>query len=410
MHFEGNMKKNKITNKALLTANQKGSQVPRVLTAVLLTVMTLGVISCKKKAPAPDAAPVTSDVLLVGEVGSMTGGQATFGISTHNGIDLAIKKINVAGVKGKKFQLISMDDQGKPEEAATAVTKLITQNKVIAILGEVASSISLAMGPIAQNYKIPMISPSSTNPKVTEIGDYIFRVCFIDPFQGTVMAKFASENLKFKKVALLTDIKNDYSVGLSKYFAETFKKMGGEIVAEQSYSAGDIDFKAQLTSLRGKNPQAIFVPGYYTEVGLIARQAKELGLKVPLMGGDGWDSPKLKEIGQKAIEGSYFSNHYSEESKEPHVQAFIAEFKQAYGVVPDGLAALGYDSMMILADAVNRAADFTPAAIKDQIATTKDFQGVTGKITIDANRNVTKAAVVLKVIDTGFKYETTVNP
>ncbi|MBU6376250.1 MAG: ABC transporter substrate-binding protein [Bdellovibrionales bacterium] len=352
-----------------------------------------------------------SAVIKIGEVGSMTGPQATFGTSTNQGIKLAVQEINAAGgVKGKKIELISLDDQSKPEEAATAVTKLITQDKVIAILGEVASSVSLAMAPIAQSNKTPMISPSSTNPKVTEQGDYIFRTCFIDPFQGTVMARFAVDTLKAKKVAILRDIKSDYSVGLANFFAETFKKSGGEIVMDQSYSQGDIDFKAQLTSIRSKNPDAIFVPGYYNEVGLIARQAKEFGIKAPLLGGDGWDSPKLLEIGGNAFEGSYFSNHYSSEDQSSVVQNFIAKFKQAYGSIPDGLSAAGYDAAKILADAMNRAPSLEKAAIRDAIAATKDYNAVTGKISIDSNRNAVKSAVVLKITGGTFKYQTTINP
>lgn len=376
-----------------------------------LLAMVAMVVSCNKKEAAPSNKAPTGNTIKVGEVGSMTGSEATFGTSTHQGIELAFKEVNDAGgIKGKKLELISLDDQGKPEEAATTITKLITQDNVVAVLGEVASSRSLAMAPIAQNYKIPMITPSSTNPKVTEQGDYIFRVCFIDPFQGQVMAKFARENLKAKKVAILRDVKNDYSVGLADYFTETFKKMGGEIVVDQSYSAGDIDFKSQLTAIRTKGPEAIFVPGYYTEVGLVARQARELGIKAPLLGGDGWDSPKLYEIGGKAIEGGYFSNHYSPEDKSPVVQTFIEKFKKAYGVVPDGLAAAGYDAAMVLVAAMKNANEITPKDIRDVLAGIKDYPGVTGKITIDANRNATKSAVVLKVVGHEAKYQTTINP
>lgn len=381
-----------------------------ILSGVVALLLAAG---CTKK-QAPDAASTqapTGDVLMIGEVGSMTGNEATFGVSTHNGIQLAIDELNaMGGVKGKKFALTSLDNQGKSEESATAVTRLITQNNVIAILGEVASSRSLAMAPIAQQYKVPMISPSSTNPKVTEGKDYIFRVCFIDPFQGTVMAKFALENLKIKRVAVLRDVKNDYSVGLADYFSETFKKGGGTIVKDVSYNAGDIDFKAQLTTIKGEKPEAIFVPGYYTEVGLIARQAQELGIKVPLMGGDGWDSPKLTEIGGAAINGSYFSNHYSDEDKTAHVQEFITRFKAKWGTTPDGLSALGYDAMMVLADAMKRATSLSKSDIRDALAATKDYKAVTGTITMDQNRNPVKSAVVLKVDGGKFKYQTTVNP
>jgi branched-chain amino acid transport system substrate-binding protein len=385
-----------------------------VLALNALAMVSVVAVGCTKKdagsASTASTAP-TGDVIRIGEVGSMTGSEATFGLSTHNGIMLALEMVNAAGgVKGKKLEVISLDDQGKPEEAATATTKLITQNNVTAILGEVASSRSLAMAPIAQQYKVPMITPSSTNPKVTQVGDHIFRVCFIDPFQGTVMAKFANETLKAKKVAILRDVKNDYSVGLANYFTETFKKSGGQIVVDQSYSAGDMDFKSQLTAIRGKAPDAIFVPGYYTEVGLIGRQAKELGINAPLMGGDGWDSPKLKEIGGSALDGSYFSNHYSQEDKAPYVQDFVSKFKTKFGVTPDGLAAMGYDAAMVLIDSMKRAPSLEKQAIRDAIAQTKDYQGVTGKITINENRDAVKSAVVLKVEGGDFKYQTTVNP
>jgi len=341
----------------------------------------------------------------------MTGSEATFGSSTHMGIEMAFEQINAAGgVKGKKFKVVSLDDQGKPDEAATAVTKLITQDKIVALLGEVASSRSLAMAPIAQAHGVPMITPSSTNPKVTEQGNYIFRVCFIDPFQGTVMAKFAQDTLKLKNVAILRDVKNDYSVGLADYFTQTFTKNGGTIVVDQSYSAGDMDFKSQLTAIRAKKPEAIYVPGYYTEVGLIARQAKELGLNVPLMGGDGWDSPKLTEIGGKSIEGAYFSNHYSPEDQSPVVQKFLSEFRAKYGVVPDSMAAMGYDAAKVLANAMTRAPELSNTAIRDAIATTKDYPGVTGVITLNEKRDAVKSAVVLKVAAGGYTYQTTVKP
>ena len=353
-----------------------------------------------------------AETIKIGEIGSMTGAQATFGISTHEGIQLAIKEQNAkGGIKGKKIELVSLDDQGKPEEAATATTKLITQDKVAAVLGEVASSLSLAMAPIAQQYKIPMVTPSSTNPKVTEIGDYIFRVCFIDPFQGTVMAKFALETLKVKKVAILRDVKSDYSKGLAEFFKAAFEKGGGQVIVDQTYSAGEVDFSAQMTSIKGKKPDAIYIPGYYTEVGLIAKSARQLGVKVPLMGGDGWDSEKLTEIGGKWLNNSYFSNHYSQEDKSAQVQSFINTFKaDNKGKVPDGLAAMGYDAAKVLFAAMEKSKTLASKDIRDELANTKDFQAVTGKITIDAKRNATKSAVVLEVKDGKFIYKTTINP
>jgi branched-chain amino acid transport system substrate-binding protein len=352
-----------------------------------------------------------SSEILVGEFGSLTGTTATFGISTRNGIDMAIDEVNKAGgLLGKNVRVIVEDDQGKPEEAQTVVTKLITRDQVIAILGEVASSRTMAAAPVAQQNRIPMISPSSTNPKVTEIGDYVFRVCFIDPFQGLVMAKFATNTLKLKNVAILRDIKNDYSVGLADVFVDNFKKLGGNIVADESYSEGDTDFSAQLTSIKSKNPQAIFLPGYYTEVGLVARQAKKLGLNVPLMGGDGWDSPKLIEIGGVDLNGSYYSNHYSVDDPSPAIQKFVGDYKTRYSAVPDALAGLGYDSAKVLFDAIRRANSTEGSKVRDAIAATMDYPGVTGKITIDKDRNAIKPAVVLEIKDGKLQYVETINP
>lgn len=353
-----------------------------------------------------------ADTIKIGEVGSMTGSEATFGTSTHKGLKLAVDEVNKAGgINGKMLELISLDNQGKAEEAATAVTKLITQDKVVAIIGEVASSRSMAMAPIAQQYKVPMITPASTNPKVTEMGDYVFRVCFIDPFQGTVMAKFAQANLKAKKVAILRDVKSDYSMGLSEFFTQAFTASGGEILVTQSYSSGDIDFKSQLTSIKAKKPDAIFVPGYYTEVGLIVRQAKELKMNIPLMGGDGWDSPKLYEIGGDALNGHYFSNHYSAEDQNPLVQDFISKYKAANaGEVPDTMAVLGYDALYVLADSMKRAKSLNGPDLREAIAATKNFQAVTGNITLDEKRNPTKAAVVLKIDGGKYNFVGSVSP
>lgn len=345
----------------------------------------------------------------VGHYASLTGDTATFGQSTDRGLRMKIDEINAAGgVLGRPIEIITEDDRSITEEARSAAQKLLQRDQVVALLGEVASSRSLAAAPEAQRARIPMITPASTNPKVTEVGDYIFRACFIDPFQGAVMAKFARETLGADRVAILFDFKQDYSVGLADFFRKTFEASGGTIVADERYTSGDIEFRAQLTKIRATKPDAIFVPGYYTEVGLIARQAKAVGLKVPLLGGDGWDSSKLTEIGGDAIEGSYFSNHYSVENQEPHVQRFIAAYEAAFKAKPDGLAALGYDAMMILADAIKRAGSDDPRKVRDALAATKGFKGVTGMITIDENRNAKKSAVVLKIMSAGFKYQETI--
>ncbi|MBI1859724.1 MAG: ABC transporter substrate-binding protein [Deltaproteobacteria bacterium] len=377
--------------------------------ALSLTVLLTG---CIKKNAGDQTEAANRTELLFGEYGSMTGPESTFGISTHKGIIMAVEEANsTGGVKGKKIRVISYDDQGRPDEAVTTVTKLITQDRVSLILGEVASSRSIAAGAIAQQYKIPMISPSSTNPKVTEIGEYIFRVCFIDPFQGSVMAKFAMESLKYKTAAILRDVKADYSVGLANFFASDFTKRGGTVVADLSYSNGDVDFKAQLTAIKGKKPEVLFIPGYYTEVGLIAKQAKEMNYKGVLLGGDGWDSEKLTEIGGDAIVGGYFSNHYSHEDKNPVVQNFVTRYKSKFGEVPNGLAAMGYDAAIVAIDAAKRSADLSSKGLRDAIANTKNFQGVTGIITINDERNAIKPAVVLKVAGNNlYQYVTTINP
>lgn len=388
--------------------------VTRAILAATFVASVISSVGCTRKNDSPNdgsAKASNSSEVLIGEYGSFTGSEATFGVNTSNGIKLAIAEWNEkGGVKGKKIVLKSLDDQGKSEEAASAITRLITQDHVVAVIGENASSRSLAAAPIAQQNKIPMISPSSTNPKVTEVGDYIFRVCFIDPFQGTVMAKFAHDTLKAKNVAVFVDVKSDYSVGLADFFKKTFKELGGTVSAEASYQGGDMDFKAQLTQLKASKPDAIFVPGYYTEVGLIARQARQLGITAPMMGGDGWDSAKLFEIGGAAIKGGFFSNHYTTDSTDTVILDFIKRYKAKYNDVPDGLAAMGYDAANVLIEAMSRTSDMKPEQIRDELAKTKDFAAVTGKITMDANRNPVKSAVVVKVDGAENKFVTTISP
>ena len=353
----------------------------------------------------------TGDTIKIGEFASLTGATASFGTSSHNGAVMVIDAVNASGgVLGKKVKLITQDDQSKPGEAATAVRKLISRDRVVALIGEIASSRSLEAGPIAQQSKIPMVSPGSTNPNVTKVGDYIFRVCFIDPFQGTVMAKFTLNSLKKTRVAILTDVRQDYSVGLAQFYKDYLTKNGGTIVSEQSYSSGDQDFKAQLTSIKGANPEVLFVPGYYNEVGLVARQARELGITVPLLGGDGWDSPTLTQIGGAALENTFFSNHFSVEDKNPVIQDFVRDYRERFKKDPDGMAALGYDAAKVLLDAMTRAGTTEPAKVRDALAATVDFQGVTGKISIDPDRNATKPAVVLAIRDGAFRFAETIAP
>ena len=360
---------------------------------------------------AAGSAIFAQEEIVIGEYASLTGGSASFGQSSHKGTALAIDEINAAGgLLGKKLKLVTEDDQSQAGQPATIVRKLISQDKAVAILGEVASSKSLEAAPICQQNKIPMISPASTNPKVTEVGDYIFRVCFIDPFQGTVMSKFA-QSKGWKKVAVLTDVKQDYSVGLAEFFMKDFKSSGGEIVKEQKYSTGDKDFKPQLTSIKAAKPDAIFVPGYYAEVSLIAKQARLLGIKVPLLGGDGWVGDSLLKVAGDALDGSFFSCHFSSDDKSPVVQGFVEKFKAKYnGETPDDMAALGYDSAMILAEAIKRAGSTEPDKLRAAIAETKDHQGITGKITLDAQRNANKPAVILTIGNGGFQFVEAVAP
>jgi len=362
--------------------------------------------------------PAATSEILVGEVASLSGREATFGTSSNAGTRLAIEEINAAGgVLGKKLKLLTEDNQSKPGESSNAVNKLISKDRVVAILGEVASTRSLEMAPICQAAKIPQISPSSTNPLLTndpgqpQKRDFIFRVCFIDPFQGSVMADFARRTLKAERVAVFTDVKSDYSKGLAKFFKEGFVKSGGQIVAELDFNGGDKDFKGQLTAIKAAGPDAVFVPGYYTDVALICIQAKEVGLAVPFFGGDGWESEKLVEIGKEAVEGHYFSTHYSPDVGSEKGRAFVEAYKKRFnGKVPDAMAALGYDSALILADAIRRAGSTEGEKIRDALAQTKDFEAVTGRITINANRDADKAAVILQVKGGKFTYVETIEP
>jgi branched-chain amino acid transport system substrate-binding protein len=380
------------------------------------TLLSLGLIgslflafACERRGGAgngTDTGPIK-----VGYYGDLSGRTSNFGQSTKKGVEMAADEINKAGgINGRQIQIISEDDEGRPEKAATVVTKLIDQDRVIALLGEVASGNSLAAAPKAQAAKVPMISPSSTNPAVTQVGDYIFRVCFIDPFQGEVMAKFAVNTLKAKHAAVMLDFNSPYSRGLTDYFEASFQKMGGTIVSKQSYTQGDRDYKGQLTAIRAANPDVIYVPGYYGEVGVIAKQAKQLDIKAPLLGGDGWDATQLWDLGGDALNGDFISNHYSVDDPSPAIQKFVADFKGRYGEVPDALAALGYDAMRVLGDAAKRAGTTDGPKLRDAIAATKNLVGVTGTISIDAQRNAIKPAVVLKLQNRKYVYQETIYP
>ena len=383
----------------------------RWLAALMAGLTMTAAAGCERR----DAggASTTGDIL-VGMYGSLTGEGASFGISSREGTELAVDEINAAGglLGGRRIRLLVEDDQSKAEEASSAVTKLITQDRVVAVLGEVASSRSLAAAPVAQRYQVPMITPSSTNEKVTQIGDYIFRVCFIDPFQGEVLAKFAFNDLKARRVAILRDISQDYSVGLTDAVTRTFTGLGGTVLDTVSYNEGDADFKAALTRIRSMKPDVLFATGYYPEAAIIARQARELGLSMPILGGDGWVGDSLKN-GREALNNTFISNHYSGDNPAPVVQNFVAAYRKRFGRDPDSIAALAYDAVKVLADAITRAGSTEGPRLRAALATA-DLPGVTGQLKMNAERNVVKPAVIQEVTfvngDVKFVYRTTINP
>ena len=381
----------------------------RILISLGLIATLLFALACERKG-GPGAGGQTGPIV-VGYYGDLTGRTSNFGQSTKRGVEMAADEINKAGgINGRQITILSEDDEGRPEKAATVVTKLINQDRVVALVGEVASGNTLAAAPKAQAANVPMISPSSTNPAVTQVGDYISRVCFIDPFQGDVMAKFAFNTLKAKTAAIMLDFNAPYSRGLTEFFEASFKKLGGTILDKQSYTQGDRDYKGQLTAIRAKNPDVIYVPGYYGEVGVISKQAKQLNIKAPMLGGDGWDSTQLWDLGGDSLNGDYISNHYSVDDPSPAIQKFVADYKARNGEVPDALAALGYDAMKVLADAIRRAGTTEGPQLKDAINATKGFVGVTGTISLDKDRNAVKPAVVLKLQDKKYIYQETIYP
>ena len=351
------------------------------------------------------------ETIKIGEFASLTGKEATYGQTVNKGTRLAFEEANAAGgVLGRKLELLTEDDQSKPGESATVVKKLISRDKVVAILGELTSGRTLEAAPVAQAAKIPLVSPGATAVEVTAKGNYIFRVCFIDEFQGTVMAKFALETLKVRRVALLSSVSSAQSVGLSKFFRERLTAGGGTIALEQKYSEGDKDFRAQLTAIKAANVEALFVPGYYAEAALISKQARELGLTFPLLGIDGWESSQLISVGGAAVEGCYFSTHYSPENQSYAVVAFNQRFRARWQEDSNALSALAYDAARVLIDAIRRAGSTEGAKIRDALAATKNYAAVTGTITFDAQRNPTKSAVVLTVKNGKFTFVQDVNP
>jgi branched-chain amino acid transport system substrate-binding protein len=381
-----------------------------LLTAALSLALLLPLLlvpSCRKESGA------NPDAVVIGEFASLTGGTADFGTSSHGGLALAIQQANEkGGVLGKQVTLIHEDDRSDVTEAVNVVQKLVNRDNVLAVIGEVASKRSLAGGNICQKYKTPMLSPASTNPAVTvengKVKDYVFRICFTDDFQGMINGKFAADQ-GWRRVAVMTNQEEDYSKGLSAAFKQAFTSGGGQIVAEAQYTNRDKDFKALLNNIKNAKPDAVYVPGYYTEIKLLIPQARQIGITVPFFGGDGWDSPETLAIGADA-EGCFFSDHYSAEDPSPKVQAFVQAYQKAYGKTPDAMAALGYDAGGVILKAVADAGKSDRQAVRDALAKITDFDGVTGRITIDENHNARKPIVVLRITGGKAKLHKTFSP
>ena len=379
---------------------------------ILVGVVAMAAVACEWR-PGGSSDDGTGDIV-IGLFASLTGDGASFGQSSLEGAELAVQEINDAGglLGGRPLRMLVEDNQSRPEEASNAVTKLITQDGVVAVVGEVASRRTLAAAPVAQRYQVPLVTPASTNERVTEVGDYVFRICFIDPFQGEVLSKFAYNDLGARRAAVLRDIQEDYSVGLTNSIVEHFTALGGQVLDPISYSKADPDFRAVLTQIRSQNPDVIFATGYYTEAAIIVRQARELGMEMPILGGDGWVGDALAN-GRDALRNTFISNHYSGDNPDPVVQTFVASYRARFGREPDSIAALAYDAIKVLADAFTRAGTTDGEAVRDALATS-DVAGVTGQLTMDENRNVSKPAVIEEVRyengQVNFVYRTTIDP
>lgn len=387
----------------------------------LFTLMVAGVIACslmagcgggeKKKAAAG------GDTIKVGANLEMSGNSASFGQSSVTGAKLAFDQVNAkGGVLGKKIEFIAADNKSEPSEATNAMQKLITKDKVVAIIAPDTSSAAIAAGQVNTAAKVLAITAMGTNPRVT-VGDdgktkeFMFRACFIDPFQGPVMSNFAKSTLKAQKVAILIDNSSDYAKGLAQFFEEDWKKNGGTIVGKEGYLQKDTDFKATLTKINAAKPDMIYIPGYYQEVGMIIKQAREMGYKGPICGGDSWDSPSLPEIAGKAnLNNTYFSSMYSPDDTSPLNKQFVADYEKAYKAKPNVFAALTYDAALLIADAIKRAGSADPVKIKDAMAATKGFEGVSGTVTFDAKHNPVKSAVIIGFKDGAQVFKGKVNP
>ena len=394
---------------AVREQQQSISQPKTLLTVFLSLTLLLLPLSCRPKQQNPETAPTN---VRIGYLGDLSGRTFNFGQSALNGLLMAVGEVNRSGgLNGKPVDVVIEDDHGSPERAAALVSKLIEQDKVVAVIAGGASGSSLAAAPRAQAAQIPLVSPSATDPAVTRTGDYIFRVCYTDNFQGEVMARYATSALKARKAAIMVDFNNTYSRGLSEFFEMSFSKLGGQTVSKQSYAQGDPDYRGQLSSIRDAEPDVIYVPGYYGDVGVIVKQARQLGITQPLLGGDGWDAPELWALGGAALNGSFISNHYSADDPSSFIQQFVNDYRLLYNnLTPDAHAALGYDALRFVIEGIHRAGTTAGPKLRDALGQTKNFAGVTGVISLDAERNAVKPAVVLKLQDAKYIYQETIKP
>ncbi|MEK4537594.1 ABC transporter substrate-binding protein [Peribacillus sp. FSL K6-1552] len=374
-----------------------------------------GCNSDSKTSSSSGGSSTSGDTIKIGANLELSGGTASFGQSAADGLKLAIEEINKEGIDGKKLEIIKVDNKSDAAEATSGSIKLVSQDKVVAVVGSATSTNTLAQVQVAQDNKVPLLTPTATNPDITnkagKLNDYVFRTCFIDPFQGTVAANFASDDIGAKTAAIYVDSASDYSKGLAAAFKEAFTANGGKIVAEEAYVTKDTDFRATLTRIKSAKPEFVFLPGYYEEVGLILKQAREDGIDLPFMGGDGWDSPKVVEIaGAEALKNTFITNHYSPEDEDAKIQDFVAAYKKKYNKTPDAFAALGYDTGYYLADAIKRSGDASPEKIRQALEDVKDLQLVSGTLNLDKNHDPIKSATILEYVDGKQTFKTKINP
>jgi len=347
----------------------------------------------------------------IGAVSCISGPLSTFGVSSIRGARMAIEELNAkGGVLGQSIELVVDDNGSKAGETARIARKFLSQDHVVAILGDLTSSSTMEAAPLAQEAHVPLLTPSATAMSVTKVGDYVFRSCFTDPFTGRIMARFAFDHLHARRAVVLTDVKQDYSIGVSAELSSYYRQQGGQVLQEYSFSSGDTDFRAQLSSLKSLRPDVVFVPAYYTEAALILREARQLGIKAEFVGGEGWDSPSLISVAGKSADGSYYTDHFSPDDPNRLVQSFVQAYRTKYGTAPDALSALWYDGAGLLADALRRAGSAESAKIRNALAATKNFTGVTGNISLDEQRNASKPGVIVTIANGQVKMVERVEP